>query len=88
MIGVFVLIVLLGGALLASQSKAGLLVLVGIVCVAILLRLRSALKYWYVVVPAIITVVVSFFLIDTAKDNFYTNRLKVALHFFEPFQRF
>ena len=78
-VGAFVLIVLLSGALLASQSKAGLLVLVGITFVAILLRFRGVLKYWYLVIPAITAVVLSFSLVDTAKDNYYTNRLKAAL---------
>ena len=80
-LGVFVLVVLLGGALLASQSKAALLILVGVVCVAALLRWRSILKRWYLVIPAVIVVVLAFLLVDTAKDNFYTNRLKAALQF-------
>lgn len=78
-VGALVLIVLLGGALLASQSRAGLLVLIGVGCVAILLRFRGVLKYWYLVIPAITAVVLSFSLVDTAKDNLYTNRLKAAL---------
>ena len=78
-LGAFILIVLLAGALLASQSKAGLLVLMGVGGFAILLRLRGVLKYWYLVIPAVTAVVLSFSLIDTAKDNLYTNRLKAAL---------
>ena len=78
-VGVLILIILLGGGLLASQSKAGLLVLIGVGCVGILLRLRGVLKYWYLVIPAITAVVLSFSLVDTAKDNLYTNRLKAAL---------
>ena len=78
-VGAVALLVLLGGALLASQSRAGLLVLIGIGCVTILLRLRGVLKYWYLVIPAITAVVLSFSLVDTAKDNYYTNRLKAAL---------
>lgn len=76
---IFVLVVLLGGALLASQSKAGLLVLVGVTGVAVLLRWRSVVKRWYVIVPIVIVVGLSFFFVDAAKDNFYTNRLKAAL---------
>ena len=78
-LGVFVLIVLLAGALLASQSKAGLLVLIGVGCFAILLRLRGVVKYWYLVIPAVTAIILSFSLVDTAKDNLYTNRLKAAL---------
>ena len=78
-VGTFILVILLGGALLASQSKAGLLVLVLVGCVTILLRLRGVVKYWYLVIPAITAVMLSFSLVDTAKDNLYTNRLKAAL---------
>ena len=78
-LGAFVLIVLLGGALVASQSRAGLLVLIGVGCFAILLRLRGFVKYWYLVIPAVTAIILSFSLLDTAKDNLYTNRLKIAL---------
>ena len=74
-----ILVVLLCLALVASQSKAGLLVLIGIAGIAVLFQLRNLLKRWYIFVPVVVVVVGAFLVINALKDNLYLGRLISAL---------
>lgn len=62
--------------LFASQSRTGLISIVVIVLVFLLFKSKEAVKRWYLVIPAITFVVLSFSLLDTYRDNLLSNRLK------------
>lgn len=62
--------------LFASQSRTGLISIAVILVVFLLFKSKEAVKRWYMVIPAITFVVLSFLLVDTYRDNLLTNRLK------------
>ena len=62
--------------LFASQSRTGLISIVVIVFVFLLFKSKEAVKRWYLVIPGITFVVLSFSLFDTYRDNLLSNRLK------------
>ena len=62
--------------LFASQSRTGLISVIAVAVVAILFLGRGLWKYWYLVIPGITFVIMSFSLIDVSRDNLLTNRLK------------
>ena len=62
--------------LFASQSRTGLVALVVCAVVMFLSLGRTIYKYWYLVIPGITFVIMSFSLLDTYRDNYLTNRLK------------
>ncbi len=62
--------------LFGSQSRTGLISVVGIVIVFLLFKSKEVVKRWYLVIPSITAVVLGFLLIDASRDNLLTNRLK------------
>ena len=76
--GAFVLSVLLAVTLVASQSKAGILIIAAIACLACLFRWRSFLKRWYIVVPLAVVVVAGVLFVGLKGNNYYLNRLVSA----------
>ncbi len=62
--------------LFASQSRMGLIAVVVVIFVFLLFKSKEAVKRWYLVIPAITFVVMTFSLIDTYRDNLLTNRLR------------
>lgn len=67
--------------LFASQSRTGLISVIAIAIVMIIFMGRSIWKYWYLVIPGITFVIMSFSLFDTYRDNLLTNRLKQMFTF-------
>jgi len=62
--------------LFASQSRTGLIAVVAVAVVMALFLGRKIWKYWYLVIPGVTFVIMSFSLLDTYRDNLLTNRLK------------
>ena len=62
--------------LFASQSRTGLIAVVGVAVVMFFFLGRTLWKYWYLVIPGVTFVLMSFSLLDTYRDNLLTNRLK------------
>lgn len=62
--------------LFASQSRTGLIAVVAVFVVFVIFMGREVWKRWYLVIPAVTFVVLSFSLLDTYRDNLLTNRLK------------
>lgn len=65
--------------LFASQSRTGLIAVVAVLAVLLLSLCREVMKRWYLVIPGITALVLTFLLIDTYRDNLLTNRLKQML---------
>lgn len=61
--------------LFASQSRTGLVVVAATTVITLLFRSKDLWKWWYLVIPGITFVIMSFSLMDTYKDNLLTNRL-------------
>lgn len=66
--------------LFASQSRTGLIALVAVLIMLIVFSGRGVWKYWYLVIPGITLMVMTFSLADTYQDNMLTNRLKAMLN--------
>ena len=62
--------------LFASQSRTGLIAVIAVAVVMALFLGRKIWKYWYLVIPGVTFVIMSFSLLDTYRDNLLTNRLK------------
>lgn len=62
--------------LFASQSRTGLIAIVAVFLMFLVFMGREVWKRWYLVIPGVTFVVLSFSLIDTYRDNLLTNRLK------------
>lgn len=62
--------------LFASQSRTGLIAVIAVAVVLLIFLFREIWKRWYVVIPGVTFVVMSFLLFDTYRDNLLTNRLK------------
>lgn len=62
--------------LFASQSRTGLIAIVAAFIMFLIFMGREVWKRWYLVIPGVTFVVLSFSLIDTYRDNLLTNRLK------------
>ena len=62
--------------LFASQSRTGLIAIVAVFVMFLVFMGRGLWKRWYLVIPSVTFVVLTFSLIDTYRDNLLTNRLK------------
>ena len=62
--------------LFGSQSRTGLISVIVVAVVMMVFLARSIWKYWYLVIPGITFVIMSFSLLDTYRDNLLSNRLK------------
>lgn len=62
--------------LFASQSRTGLIAVIAVAVVLLIFLSRKVWQYWYLVIPGVTFLVMSFLLIDTYRDNLLTNRLK------------
>lgn len=62
--------------LFASQSRTGLIAIVASTIILLLFLSRKIWKYWYLVIPGITFVVLTFSLLDTYRDHLLSNRLK------------
>ena len=62
--------------LFASQSRTGLISVIAVAVMMIIFLGRSIWKHWYLVIPGITFVIMSFSLFDTYRDNLLSNRLK------------
>jgi len=62
--------------LFASQSRTGLIAVIAVAVMLIVFLGKRLWKYWYLVIPGITFLVLSFSLLDTYRDNLLTNRLK------------
>ncbi|MBO5352286.1 MAG: O-antigen ligase family protein [Lachnospiraceae bacterium] len=62
--------------LFASQSRTGLIAIAAVIVMLVIFLGRELLKRWYVVIPGLTLLVMSFFLVDHYRDNILTNRLK------------
>ena len=62
--------------LFASQSRTGLISVIAVAVIMIVFLGRSIWKHWYLVIPGVTFVIMSFQLFDTYRDNLLTNRLK------------
>lgn len=62
--------------LFASQSRTGLISVIAVAAVLCVFLARGIWARWYLVIPGITFLVMSFSLLDTYRDNLLTNRLK------------
>lgn len=62
--------------LFASQSRTGLIASVAVAVIMLVFLSRELWKRWYLVIPGITFIIMSFSLIDTYRDNLLSNRLK------------
>ena len=62
--------------LFASQSRTGLIAVIAVAVMLLIFLFREIWKRWYVIIPGVTFLVMSFLLIDTYRDNLLTNRLK------------
>ena len=62
--------------LFGSQSRTGLISVIVVAAMMMIFLARSIWKYWYLVIPGITFVIMSFSLLDTYRDNLLSNRLK------------
>jgi len=62
--------------LFASQSRTGLISVLGVVVVFAFFMGRSLWKRWYLVIPAATFLVMAFSLVDVSRDYLLSNRLK------------
>lgn len=71
-LGVVGLLVMLFG----SQSRTGLISVIVVAVIMMVFLARSIWKYWYLVIPGMTFVIMSFSLLDMYRDNLLSNRLK------------
>lgn len=69
-------VVLVAVALLSSRSRAGLIAAAAALCVAMAVCIRSLLKRWYLVIPAVNFAVALVLLVNAYNDNVIFDRLK------------
>lgn len=62
--------------LFASQSRTGIFSVIALVLTVVLFLQRKIFKYWYLLIPGLTFVVLSFRLFDTWQDYRLTNRLR------------
>lgn len=67
--------------LFASQSRTGLIASIGVAVLILIFLSRELWKRWYVVIPGITFILMSFSLMDTYYDNLMSNRLKSMFSF-------
>lgn len=65
--------------LFGSQSKAGLISIIVSMVIVVLIIFKKLLSKWYLVVPGIIAIICTFFIIDLINDYSYSNSIKQAL---------
>lgn len=68
-------------SMFGSQSKAGFIsIIVSALFIALIMR-RRLMKRWYILVPMVVIIIGSFFIINKINDNAYINAIKTALTF-------
>lgn len=65
--------------LFASQSRTGLIAIMAAGIVMVVFLGKALVKRWYLVIPGVTFLVMSFLLLDTYRDNLLTNRLKAMI---------
>lgn len=68
--------VLVAIAMLSSRSRAGLIAAGVAICVALLMNIRSVLKWWYLAIPAVNFMVALVLLVNAYNDNLLFKRLQ------------
>lgn len=66
-------------SLFGSQSKAGLISIATALFVAIIMFRKVLIKKWFILVPILSTLVITFFVINAINDNEYINAINNAL---------
>lgn len=75
----FILMVVISLNLHGSQSRGGLIGITVALVVALFILRKKIIENWYIIVPAILLVCTVFYVADTKRDFFYSNRIKFTL---------
>lgn len=75
----FILLVVLALNLHGSQSRGGLVGIGVTLFVALFILRKKIIENWYIIVPGILAACTVFYVADTKRDFFYSNRIKYTI---------